>query len=153
ATPEGGASPLSGDEEALWRDLIRIVVTLPRALDDDLARMAGISLSEYAVLMNLSEAEGQGLRLSALAAAVALSLSRVSRLVDELQAQGLVTKARDAVDTRGSIATLTPAGLDRLRRAYPAHLLSARQRVMDHVPAELVLPTTRALAAVAATMR
>jgi DNA-binding MarR family transcriptional regulator len=150
APAAAGTPPLSGDEEVLWRALIRIAVTLPRGLDDDLARTAGISLSEYVVLMNLSEAENQAMRLSALAAAVALSLSRVSRLVDELQAQGLVTKERDAVDTRGSIATLTPAGLERLRAAYPAHLDSVRQRVLDHVAPDLVLPVARALAAVAA---
>ena len=86
-------------------------------------------------------------------AAVTLSLSRVSRLVDGMQAQGLVTKERDTVDTRGSIARLTPAGLDQLRAAYPVHLASVRQRVIDHVAPELVRPAARALAAVAASMR
>jgi DNA-binding MarR family transcriptional regulator len=156
ASSEGRAAataPLSADEEMLWRVLIRIAVTLPRGLDDDLTRTAGISVSAYGVLTILSEAENQAMRLSALAGAVALSLSRVSRLVDEMQAQGLVTKERDTVDTRGSIARLTPAGLDRLREAYPVHLASVRQRVIDHVAPELVLPVARALAALAASMR
>lgn len=156
ASSEGRAvaatTPLSADEEMLWRVLIRIAVTLPRGLDDDLVRTAGISVSAYGVLTILSEAQNQAMRLSALAGAVALSLSRVSRLVDEMQAQGLVTKERDTVDTRGSIARLTPAGLDRLREAYPVHLASVRQRVIDHVAPELVLPVARALAALAASM-
>jgi DNA-binding MarR family transcriptional regulator len=146
-------TPLSADEEVLWRALIRIAVTLPRGLDDDLTRTAGISFSEYGVLTILSEAENQAMRLSALAAAVALSLSRVSRLVDGMQARGLVAKERDTVDTRGSIARLTPAGLDQLRKAYPVHLASVRRRVIDQVAPELVRPAARALAALAASMR
>jgi DNA-binding MarR family transcriptional regulator len=157
ARSEGEAAaattPLNADEEVLWRALVRIAVTLPRGMDDDLTRAAGISFSAYGVLTILSEAENQAMRLSALAGAVALSLSRVSRLVEEMQAQGLVTKERDAVDTRGSIARLTPAGLDRLREAYPVHLASVRQRVIDHVAPELVRPTAAALAALAASMR
>src|ERR1700744_21880 len=147
------ATPLNPDEEMLWRALVRVAVTLPRGMGDDLSRTAGISFSAYGVLTILSEAENQAMRLSALAEAVALSLSRVSRLVDEMQAQGVVTKAGGTGDTRGRIARLPPAGLDRLREAYPVHLASVRQRVIDHVAPELLRPASRALAAVAASMR
>jgi len=125
--------PLDSDEELVWRALNRIMVALPRALDEDLVRETGLSLNAYATLMSLSEADNQELRMAELAAATALSASRITRLVDELQDRNLVTKRRCDADARGNIARLTPEGLKRLKAAYPHHLRSARDRVMDQL--------------------
>jgi DNA-binding MarR family transcriptional regulator len=130
--------PLSADEEVLWRAMMRVMVTLPRALDYDLLHSAGLALHEYAVLLNLSEAEDRELRMTELAAAVALSPSRITRLVDDLKARGLVTKFRSANDGRGNVARLTDQGLTRLQAAYPDHLASVRSRVLDHLSPALV---------------
>jgi DNA-binding MarR family transcriptional regulator len=126
-------TPLTPDEEYLWRALMRVVATLPRLLDEDLAKSTGVSLTEYATLMNLSEAPKREMRLTDLANAIGLSPSRISRVVEDLRVRGLVTKRRASTDNRGYIATLTPAGLRRLKKAYPGHLLSARRRAFDHV--------------------
>src|ERR1700752_301215 len=64
---------LNPDEEALWRALMRIVLTLPRRLDSDLLRSTGLGASEYKVLMNLSEAQDRTLRMAVLADASGLS--------------------------------------------------------------------------------
>ncbi|MFD4506998.1 MarR family winged helix-turn-helix transcriptional regulator [Streptomyces sp. NPDC058457] len=123
--------PLTAQEERFWRALMRVIVALPRSLDDDLLRTTGLTLTEYVVLMNLSEAENQELRMADLASATALSASRITRVVDALQSRGQVVKRRYEGDARGNVATLTPEGLKRLRDAYPVHLASARKRVMD----------------------
>ncbi|GIM93018.1 hypothetical protein Ato02nite_048110 [Paractinoplanes toevensis] len=115
-------------------------------------RSTGVSLSEYVTLMNLSEAEDQEMRLTELALAAGLSLSRISRLVEDMRVRGLVTKRRAAADTRGFIATLTPAGLERLRDAYPTNLASARRRVLDHVAPRAVSGSGQVLAAIAEGM-
>ena len=125
--------PLTAQEERLWRALMRVIVALPRSLDDDLLRATGLTLTEYVVLMSLSEAENQELRMADLAAATALSASRITRVVDALQSRGQVVKRRYEGDARGNVATLTPEGLKRLEAAYPIHLASARKRVMDHL--------------------
>jgi DNA-binding MarR family transcriptional regulator len=130
--------PLSADEEVLWRAMMRVIVTLPRALDYDLLHSAGLALHEYAVLLNLSEAEDHELRMTELAAAVALSPSRITRLVDDLKVRGLVTKFRSATDGRGNVARLTDKGLSRLEAAYPDHLASVRSRVLDHLSPAMV---------------
>jgi len=83
--------------------------------------------------MSLSEAENQELRMADLAAATALSASRITRVVDALLSRGQVVNRRCEADARGNVATLTPEGLKRLRAAYPTHLASARERVMDHL--------------------
>ncbi|MEV7390449.1 MarR family winged helix-turn-helix transcriptional regulator [Streptomyces sp. NPDC091215] len=127
-TPE---EPLTAQEERFWRALLRVIVALPRSLDDDLLRSTGLTLTEYVVLMNLSEAENQELRMTDLASAAALSASRITRVVDALQSRGQVVKRRFEGDARGNVATLTPEGLKRLQDAYPVHLASARKRVID----------------------
>ena len=50
--------PLNETEEAFWRALMRIVLSLPRRLDSDLVRTVGITANEYTTLMCLSEAQG-----------------------------------------------------------------------------------------------
>lgn len=142
--------PLDPDEELFWRALLRLVVALPRTLDGDLERSAGLSLSDHAALLVLSEAPGERLRLADLAAAVGRSASRVSRLVDSLAGRGLVTKERCCDDGRGSVARLTPGGLDELAKAGPAYVASARRRVFDHLGAGPKDDVARILVAMAA---
>ncbi|MEV5845513.1 MarR family winged helix-turn-helix transcriptional regulator [Streptomyces sp. NPDC048179] len=140
--------PLTVQEQRLWRALMRLIVALPRSLDDDLLRSTGLTLTEYVVLMNLSEAENQELRMAELASATALSASRITRVVDALQSRGQVVKRRYEGDARGNVATLTPEGLKRLQDAYPVHLASARGRVVDLLDGRSVPAMVRQLEAV-----
>ncbi len=148
ANPE----PLTATEEMLWRALMRIIVCLPRQLQDDMVRAAGITASEYTVIMSLSEAPNRQLRMADLADATGLSPSRTTRLVDALQSHGLVAKRASAADGRSNLAELTFLGLAKLRSAWPAHVASARTRVLDHVPPGTLAKTAQALAAVAAQL-
>jgi DNA-binding MarR family transcriptional regulator len=144
--------PLNQTEEAFWRALMRIVLSLPRRLDGDLVRTVGITANEYTTLMCLSEARGRELRMADLANAAALSASRMTRLVDDLQARGFVIKRASSEDGRGNIAELTPAGLAKLRKAWPVHLASVRDRVFDHVDPGTVTNAARALSEIAAQL-
>lgn len=137
ANPEQ-PEPLSPDEERAWRALVRFMVMMPRAIDDDLARRAGLSLTRYVVLMRLSEASGRALRMSDLAEAAAISPSRMTRIVQGMTADGLVTRRVVPGDARASLATLTDLGLQRLAEVWPHHLAGVRALVMDHIdPADL----------------
>lgn len=145
-----GAEGFSQEEWVLWRSLGRLVHVLPRVVDEDLMRACGLSGTEYAVLANLGMASGRGLRMAELAAATALSASRITRVVDGLRSRGLVRKDRHAADARGAVAALTEEGLDRLRAAAPHHAASARRRVLDHVPPGSVAELGEVLRRVAA---
>jgi DNA-binding MarR family transcriptional regulator len=125
-------APLTPQEEAVWRALAPLILKLPKVLDNDLRAGAHMNMAEYAVLMNLSEAPDRCLRMNELAGRVAMSASRISRIIDAFAAQGLVTKTRVDDDARGNLAHLTDQGLERLSRAYPTHLASVRRRVVDH---------------------
>ena len=83
--------------------------------------------------MFLSEAEGRKLRIGDLAKRLSLSISGIARLVNRLVEEGLVERNRCQEDGRGFNAVLIGRGLERLERAYPAHLASARRHVIDHL--------------------
>jgi DNA-binding MarR family transcriptional regulator len=142
-------APLSATEEALWRALMRIVLSLPRRLDSDLVKTVGITANEYTTLMCLSEAPRRELRMADLANAAALSASRMTRLVDDLQARELVAKRTSSEDGRGNIAKLTPAGLAKLKSAWPTHLASVR-RVFNDIDPATVAKAAQALSEIAA---
>src|SRR5262249_2125900 len=131
--------PLSAEEEAFLRAWGRAMLIVPRALDADLQAERGMSMSEYTALMHLSEVTDRSLRMSDLASACALSLSGMTRVVNRLEAEGLVHRERCSSDGRGWNAVLTDAGLERLRESWPTHLASVRRHVMDHL-AEVDLP-------------
>jgi DNA-binding MarR family transcriptional regulator len=125
--------PLDDPEELLFRSLMRLTITLPRVLGDDLERSCGLSATEYTVLMHLSEAPDRQLRMSDLADRTGLSPSRITRVVDAMAQGGLVERLQGSHDGRSTLATLTKEGLATLRRAYPHHLRSVRRTVFDHL--------------------
>jgi DNA-binding MarR family transcriptional regulator len=124
---------LNAAEDHFWRALMRITLSLSRRMDGDLRRAVGISANEYVTLMSVYEAAGQELRMRDLAVAAALSASRTTRLVSELQARGLLSKRGCAEDGRGCMACLTPTGLVKLKAASSVHVSSVRALLFDHV--------------------
>jgi DNA-binding MarR family transcriptional regulator len=125
--------PLKARESQVWRDVARFLSVAARLLDEDLQTGANISLSEYAVLVHLSEEATGQLRVRELADLADLSGSHTTRIIGDLAREGLVTKSRNPDDARGIDVQITEGGLNRLRLAYPIHLASVRSRVMNQV--------------------
>jgi DNA-binding MarR family transcriptional regulator len=148
----GELSALDPDEAPFWRSLMRITTALPRALEDQFLPETGLAITDYGVLVALSEAPDHLLRISALAATTGLSLSRISRVVDDLTRRGLVEKRKCAEDGRASNAVLTAAGLAKLEAAYPGHLARVRASVFDHLDAEDIRTAGPVLARLAAAL-
>jgi DNA-binding MarR family transcriptional regulator len=143
-------APLTADEEAAWRALARVVIILPRLMDAELLRRGNLTLNEYTVLMVLSESPERSRRMNDLIGEVLITPSGLTRLMERLERQGMVTRRKASSDARGQIAELTDAGLDLLRKAWPGHLDDVRRIVLDNLRG-LDLPTlTRALDAIAA---
>ncbi len=148
----GEQSALDLDEAPFWRALMRITTALPRALEDQFLPETGLAITDYGVLVALSEAPDRLLRISALATTTGLSLSRISRVVDDLTRRGLVEKRKCAEDGRASNAVLTDAGLAKLEAAYPGHLARVRASVFDHLSAEDIRTAGPVLARLAAAL-
>ena len=100
------------------------------AVATDLARSSHLPAPEFEVLIRLSRSPGQRLRLTELANQVRLSTSGLSRLVDRVEAAGLVRREACPSDRRGAFAVLTEEGEAALAAALPTHLESLERNVV-----------------------
>jgi DNA-binding MarR family transcriptional regulator len=123
---------------AAWIGLLESHRRLTRTLDAELEAEHGLTLSALEVLSRLAAAEGRRLRLSALASACGLSLSRVSRIVDALEARGIVQRRSVPGDARAVCGQLTDAGLDLARRAQRSHFAAVQREFFSHLSDEEV---------------
>ena len=135
---------LSPEEAALFDAFIGAAVTVQRNVDADLMYERNRSLSEYQTLRRLAEAPDQRLRMNELAVAAFLSLSRMSRIVEKLERQGLVRREQAEGDRRGWNAILTEAGAQWLRRSECAYATSVRRHVLDNLDNETLSVLTTA---------
>ncbi len=83
---------------------------------------AGLSEIDFETLLRLGRSPGERLRMTDLAAQTGLSTSGVTRVVDRLERDGLVTRVACTADRRASYAALTDAGRERLTAVLPLHL-------------------------------
>jgi DNA-binding MarR family transcriptional regulator len=102
-------------------------------LDDELKEKQGLSLAWFDVLAQLFNASERRLRMSQLANSILLSKSGLTRLVDRMEAEGLVERASSPSDRRGSFAVLTPRGEEVFREAAPVHLDGVQRHFGCHL--------------------
>ena len=112
-------SELSDIQLATWRQFLTLHRRIVDAIDRDLQRGGRLPLISYDVLIELYEAPERRLRMAELARHVVLSRSGLTRLVDRLEAEGLLTRDRVGEDRRGAYAVLTEAGVEAMRGAWP----------------------------------
>ena len=131
------AAALTPDDWRLeaWRAFLRAHAHVSRQLEQELMAEHGMALAEYDVLVQLSAAPDRQLRMSDLAERLLLSRSGATRLIDRLEGAGDVQRVSCETDRRGQWATLTPAGLERLRAAWPTHERGIREHFLDRIPA------------------
>jgi len=143
-------SPSSPEHLAAWRAFLEAHAAVLRPLERELEAECGLPLPWYDVLVQLNEAPDKRLRMQSLARAVLLSKSRITRLVDSMEAAGLIRRQPCPKDKRGMEVLLTVAGYERLRAASPVHLRGIAEHFSQHLTAEEAATLRRALARVAA---
>ncbi|KXK58960.1 MarR family transcriptional regulator [Micromonospora rosaria] len=134
---------LSPERMAAWRAYIETSQRLFTQLEDDLRAASELSFADYHVLVLLSEAPGQRLRMGELASRLVFSPSRLTYQISTMQRRGLVARESCPGDRRGSEAVLTATGLLALREAAPHHLASVRHHLMDDLDDAEVACLTR----------
>ncbi len=107
-------------------------------LEGELTRATGLSLPDYEVLVNLSEADERRLRIGALAERLAWSPSRLSHQLTRMQDRSLVRREGCSTDARGAFAVLTPAGSAAIEEAAPGHLAAVRRHLFDRLSVDHV---------------
>ncbi|WP_091673103.1 MarR family winged helix-turn-helix transcriptional regulator [Amycolatopsis marina] len=129
---------LSDEEQRVWRSFNAAVSMLRAHLESQLQHDSGMPHTYYEVLVALSEAPEQTLRMSGLAEACQSSRSRLSHAVSRLEANGWVHRRSCPTDKRGALASLTPRGLAALQEAAPGHVEAVRSSLFDVLTPEQV---------------
>ena len=130
--------PLSPSDPRIepWRAFLQAHARITRRLDEELRAEHDLSLAEYDALLTIADAPERRIRMRQLADRVILSKSGVTRLIDRLVLDGLVQRDACLSDARGAEAVLTPAGLDRLRRASRTHLRGIDEHFLGELGAD-----------------
>lgn len=102
--------------------LLEAHARLVARLDRELLEHRGMPLKSFEVLIRLARTPGESLTAGELARAVALSSGGTTRLVDRLEARGLVARESDTRDRRVVRVGLTAEGRAALLEALPVHL-------------------------------
>jgi DNA-binding MarR family transcriptional regulator len=122
---------LTPTEQAVWRSFLDV----SRLLFDQLGRQLGddsdMSLPEYEILVQLSEAPRRRLRMSEIADRVVSSRSRITHTVGRMEERGLVIREACLEDGRGVECVLTDAGFEVLESAAPGHVDNVRTIMFD----------------------
>lgn len=139
-----GSGPLSEtrwldeDEQWTWRSFLTAVHLLEARLDRRLRRDSGLSHSAYTTLSALSEAPEHRMTMSALAAYLRASQSRMSHAVAGLEREGLVRRSKRPGDRRTTVVELTGHGRAVLEEAAPGHVEEVRRVLFDALSPEQV---------------
>lgn len=135
---DDGLSRWSDAHRDAWIGLLETHKQLTRALEAELEAEHGLSLSALELMGRLAAAQKRTLRLTELADLTGLSLSRISRIVDALEARKLVERKRCPTDARARNAWLTGTGLKLLRDAQAMHFAGVQQRFFEQIGDEEV---------------
>ncbi len=122
---------LDSDQQRSWRALMMGTTLLLDRLDSDLRAAFRISLTEYEILVRLSEAPGRQMRMAQLADAMCHSRSRVTHTVARMETAGLLHRGESPEDGRGVVAAMTDEGFALLEGAAHVHVKGVRANIVD----------------------
>ena len=129
------ASPQAPPALRAWAQLLRGHAATTRLLSAELQEH-GLTINDYEALVLLSQAEGGRLKRVELARRLVLTPSGVTRLLEGLEAAGLVERAACSADLRVVYAQLTGLGRDRLSAASCGHVGSVRALFEEYLTEE-----------------
>jgi DNA-binding MarR family transcriptional regulator len=109
-----------------WLALVRTHTRLWEQVEAQMRRDTGLTMARYDVLAHLDMSGGR-LGLTDLACSILLSQSGLSKLLDRMEAAGLVRRDPDPRDGRAAFAAITPQGRSVVRKARQGHHEFLRQ--------------------------
>ncbi|MEU8239103.1 MarR family transcriptional regulator [Actinoplanes missouriensis] len=126
----------SRDDLRTWREFIETTEALRGALTARLQHDTGLSPGDYTVLLALSEAPGNRLRSSDLAAGIGWERSRLSHHLARMERRGLIRRQECATDSRGAEVVLSEPGSEAFGAATVPHLRAVRELFVDALTPE-----------------
>ena len=106
----GASSKYDNLAEVLFGNLIRAADLIERALENYLARV-DVTLAQYNVLRSIRERGKEGANIGVIANEMLNRQPDMTRLIDRMEAKGLVIRHEVAGDRRQSLVKLTKKGL------------------------------------------
>jgi DNA-binding MarR family transcriptional regulator len=140
---------LNAEEMRAWQAFLAAGALLDRRLDQQLRQEAGLSHTQYEILVRLAASAGGELRMTDLAGALYTTKSGLTYQITQLEKAGLVRRGTTPGDVRGVVAALTDAGRRRLAQAAPGHVAAVRALLIDVLTAEQLTAVADGLGAVA----
>lgn len=118
-------------QQIVWRRWVALTTEISAALNRSLQERGQVSISDYEVLVVLSETEDRCLRVSELARCIGWERSRLSHHVGRMEKRGLVRRVAAVEDARGAVVHLTEQGLDTIVGIAPLHVRDVRRVFFD----------------------
>ena len=136
---------LDEDEQRTWRAVHRMHAQLIAALAQGLKTDSDMSISDYEVLVILSESPEGALRARELRCELQWEKSRLAHHVRRMEQRGYVRRDVCTDDGRAPLVCVTEAGLAAIREAAPAHAARVRELFFDALePAQALAMRTAA---------
>ncbi|MDQ6524829.1 MarR family winged helix-turn-helix transcriptional regulator [Nocardioides sp. LHD-245] len=131
---------LDDEEQRAWRAWIDLNAQLSARLNRELQAASGLSISDYEILVALTDGDvpDRTLRMFELGERLQWEKSRVSKQVSRMEARGLVERRHCADDRRGAFVDLTEAGQAAIAAAAPGHVALVRELFFDGLSADQV---------------
>ncbi len=124
---------LTSEQQEVWRLWVQVTQRQFIEFDDDLQTESGLTMSDYEILVTLSESPGRKARMNELADRAIISRSRLTYRVDRMVKNGFVTRADSGQDRRGVIAKLTDEGMQHLVEAAPKHVDRVQELIFEQL--------------------
>lgn len=124
---------LTDEQQEIWRNYLAMASRLQTAMHRQLQQDCELSLSDYDVLVALSE-RGP-MRINELGDALAWEQSRLSHQLQRMRGRGLVVRQGSDDDRRGATVDLTDGGRAALEVAAQGHVALVRSAMFDGIPA------------------
>jgi DNA-binding MarR family transcriptional regulator len=144
---------LSDAEQRTWRAWLEVMRLLPAKLEDRLHERHDLNLTDYQVLVELSESDEGRLRMTELSNRTSLSKSRLSHQIGRMEKAGLVERQECPSDRRGAFAAISDQGWALLREAAPGHVDDVRELFIDLMSPDEVAVVGQAMGIIAEKLR
>ena len=129
---------LDDEEQRTWRAWVDVNAQLSARLNRELQAASGLSLSDYEILVALTDVPERSLRMYELGERLQWEKSRVSKQVSRMEARGLLRRRHCADDRRGAFVDLTDEGQAAIHAAAPGHVALVRELFFDGLSADQV---------------
>jgi DNA-binding MarR family transcriptional regulator len=129
---------LDATQQHAWRGFVTMQGQLNARLNRELQADSDLSLTDFEVLVQVTDSAENRVRVFELARALQWEKSRLSHHLARMQRRGLVAREGCPSDARGAFIVLTPEGKAAIEAAAPVHVETVRRLFFDGLTEEQV---------------